>query len=285
MLKKLLVIKFLLVIGLGCWLVGFYAINFKQKTQPETPGLFPPTIKTLNLPILMYHHVGDLPKKPNLIRKDLTVSKENFKQQVEYIHNQGFVSIKLEDIYSYALGSKRLPNKPIIFTFDDGYEDVFKNALPVLEHFGFTGTVALITEFQGTTIGDNTYSDWQAINRALSQGHEMVSHTHTHFDGANKKYTDEFIQNNLKNSLISIEKNTGIKTLTLVYPYGHYTPNYIALAKSIGFKLGLTTKEGSQINLDNLMEIPRLRIHRTTTLQQLIHKLSPANLAKSPTTK
>ncbi len=271
--------------GLGCWLVGFYAINFKQKTQPETPGLFPPTVKTLNLPILMYHHVGDLPKKPNLIRKDLTVSKENFKQQVEYIHNQGFVSIKLEDIYSYALGSKRLPNKPIIFTFDDGYEDVFENALPVLEQFGFTGAVALITDFQGKTLGDNTYGNWEQIKQAIAKGHEMVSHTHTHFDASNKQYSENFVANDLKESMRTLEEQTGTKTTTLIYPYGHYTPNYIALAKSIGFKLGLTTKEGSIIDLNHLMEIPRLRIHRTTTLNQLINRLPPANLAKPPTTK
>ncbi|MBI5530162.1 MAG: polysaccharide deacetylase family protein [Candidatus Doudnabacteria bacterium] len=234
----------------------FYAAAVETK-----PQIKPPQEKVLRLPILMYHHVGDLPDKADGTRQDLTVPTAEFEQQVKWLSENGYKSIHLADLDNYAKGKFIMPKKPVIFTFDDGYLDVFTNAVPILKKYNFTGSFAIITQFPGTQEGNNVYASWDVIRDAYRQGNEIVSHTQNHFDGSNPKFNSEFIQQNLCGSKTDLKQNLGINTNILIYPYGHYTPDYINQAKICGFNMSLTVHEGSRINLEDLMEIPRVRIH------------------------
>ncbi len=217
--------------------------------------------RTIKIPILMYHHIGDFPKNASPTRKDLTVSTADFKQQIEWIKEKKYTSIKLENIYEYSIGKFLMPEKPVVFTFDDGYADVFDNALPILKNNGFIGSFAIITQYPKTNSGDNFYASWEQVLEAYKNGNEIVSHTQDHFDGKSKKYTNDFIAKNLSGSIEDIKQNLGFNTRILIYPYGHYTPQYIELTKKAGFVMGITVHSGDIINLDNLMEVPRVRIH------------------------
>ena len=177
------------------------------------------------------------------------------------LKDQGYNSISLQNLYQYSLGQFTLPKKPIIFTYDDGYDDVFKNAVPILDKYGFKGSFAIITQYPGTVLGDNTYASWNTIVNAYSDGQEIVSHTQDHFDGSNLKYSNDFITKNLNGSIEDIKNHLGFTTNILIYPYGHYTADYIKIAKSLGFVMGVTVHHGDQINLNNLMETPRIRVH------------------------
>lgn len=241
----------------------------KQDQAEEIKALTTPAEHhSLNLPILMYHHIGYAPPNSGKIRADLTVSPENLKTQVYWLKEHGYHSVKFADLYNYSLGTGKLPDKPVILSFDDGYQDTFDNALPILREVGFSGSFAIITQYPATHSGTNFYADWNTIKSAANEGMEIVSHTQDHFDGKKSKYTEAFILNNLKGSREDIFNHLGLSTETLVYPYGRYTSKYIELAKQAGFKLGVTVHWGNKVDLDNLMEIPRVRVHNTTTLEQ-----------------
>lgn len=277
----------LLTVGLTVWLYRDF-LHIKQpraawQSTNETPELdyakqdqaeenkaltTPNEHRSLNLPILMYHHIGYAPANGGKIRNDLTVSPENFKAQVYWLKTHGYHSVKFADLYDYFLGTGKLPDKPIILSFDDGYQDAFDNALPILREAGFSGSFAIITQYPSTHSGTNFYADWNTIKSAANEGMEIVSHTQDHFDGKNPKYTEAFILSNLKGSREDIFNHLGLSTETLVYPYGRYTSKYIELAKQAGFKLGVTVHWGNKVDLDNLMEIPRVRVHNTTTIEQ-----------------
>jgi len=231
---------------------------------------------TLTLPILMYHHVGQVPANANKMNLDLTVSAENFEIQAKWLHDNNYTSISLQDLYLYSLGKFPMPKKPVIFTFDDGYLDVFTNAVPILAKYGFTGSFAIITQNPGTTQGSNVYASWQVIAQAKSLGQEIVSHTQNHFDGLNPKFSADYIFQNLSGSVADLRNNLGVATDILVYHYGHYTPVYLAQAKKAGFVMGVTVHEGDVINLEDLMQIPRLRVHGAENLQRfediILHK-------------
>jgi len=217
--------------------------------------------RTVKIPILMYHHVGDLPPKATRLRSDLTVSTSDFEQQVKWLSEQGFTSINLENIYQYSQHQFTLPKKPVVFTFDDGYDDVFLNAIPILKKYGFIGSFAIITQYPKTQLGDNFYASWQEIAQAQADGNEIVSHTQNHFDGTNKKFNADYIYQNLSGSIADIQNHLGLTTNILIYPYGHYNSTYIGQAKKAGFVMGVTVHEGSLINLDDLMQTPRIRVH------------------------
>jgi peptidoglycan/xylan/chitin deacetylase (PgdA/CDA1 family) len=216
----------------------------------------------IKLPILMYHHIDSLPPElHDAVRKGLTITPEDFETQVAWIKKQGYTSITLDNLYQFAQKKSSLPKKPIIFTFDDGYQDVFQYAVPILKKYGFMGSFAIITDFPGTISGTNTYATWEQIAAAKDNNMEIVCHTENHFDGSNPKFTADFIYQNISGCQQTLTSHLQSAEPYLVYPYGHYTPVYLEQAKKAGFVMGLTVHEGNTVNLENLMEIPRVRVN------------------------
>ncbi len=236
-------------------------------TEEPTP-LAHQKLKSLELPILMYHHVGDVPKGADAMRASLTIPTSEFEIQVAWLKGQGYETITLNDFLRYTKNQKLLPEKPVIFTFDDGYLDVFENAVPILQKYGFVGSFAIITQFTGRSYGTNSYAPWQKIKEAQKLGMEIVSHTQDHFDGTSEKYDATFILRNLKDSQTDLATNLGIKPPPiLIYPYGHYDGEYLKLAGEAGFEMALTVEPGKTIHLDRLMEIPRIRVSRNENIE------------------
>lgn len=229
--------------------------------EDRAPLSVPEKASIVKIPILMYHHVGDFPAKASKTRKDLTVSATDFENEVRWFAEEGYTSIRLEDIYLLSRDKFSLPKKPIVFTFDDGYRDVFLNAIPILKKYNFVGSFAIITQYPGGKQGDNFYASWPEIAAARDAGMEIVSHTQNHFDGKDKKYSINFIAKNLAGSIEDIKNHLGFTANILIYPYGHYTSAEITEAKKLGLVMGLTVHEGDQIDLNNLLEIPRIRVH------------------------
>jgi len=246
----------------------FQLVTDKDRQPLPVPPSAIENGRTITLPILMYHHVGSLPQVADKTQADLTVPTANFASQVKWLSDNGYKSITLKDLYLFSLGKFTIPKKPVVFTFDDGYQDVFTNAIPILKQFGYTGSFGIITQKPGTVAGNNTYASWEVIAQAYLNGQEIVSHTQNHFDGSNPKFTADYIYQNLSGSVMDIKKNLGFTTNILIYPYGHYTDTYIEQAKKAGFIMGITVHEGNEINLDNLFELPRVRVHGAETLEE-----------------
>ncbi len=236
----------------------------------ERPTVGVPSADSLRVPILMYHHVGSMPPKPDAIRRDLTVSPSDFEQQVKWLHDNHYQSISLEQVYLATQGKFTLPKQPVVFTFDDGYDDDFTVAEPILRKNGFIGSFAIVPDFVGTP----GYTTWDAIRAGQKDGMEMVSHTMNHFDGTSPKYDAKYITQNLTDARAKLEKELGTKTNILIYPYGHSTPEYRKIAQQVGYVMGLTTHFGTHVNPHDLMLTPRVRAHGDETLTVFEHAIS-----------
>ncbi len=232
--------------------------DYARRQVPEDIGRRSSNTITrpFTLPILMYHHVGILPEHADAIRQDLTVSPQDFEKQVAWLAHNGYSSVTLEQFLQSQEAGPPLPKKAVVLTFDDGYKDVFDLAVPILKKYNFIGSFAIITRY----VGNPDYATWEQISLAQSLGMEIVSHTQNHFDGKDPKYSSQFITDNLAGSLADLSLH-GIVTRVLIYPYGHYTPLYIKQAMEAGFAMGLTVHFGKVLDLANLMEVPRLRVH------------------------
>ena len=217
----------------------------------------PLSARALRVPILMYHHVGPLPEHADQLREDLTVSEENFEQQVKWLYENGYTTVNLEQVYQSSEGRFVLPKKPVVFTFDDGYSDVFTYAVPILQKYGYAGSFAIITQYVGTA----DYATWSEISKAKSGGMEIVSHTQNHFDGSNGKFTPDYIYDNLSGSRKDLSDHLGESSRILIYPYGHYTGLYIDEARKAGFEMALTVRFGKYVDPENIFEVPRIRVH------------------------
>ena len=223
--------------------------------------------QTVVIPILMYHHVGELPAHADKIRQDLTVSPEMFEEQVGWLSEQGFHAITLDDVYLLSQGKFDLPTKPIIFTFDDGYSDVFQNAVAILKKYNYVGSFGIITQWPGITKGTDQYASWAEIGTAQKEGMEIVSHTQNHFDGKNKRYGATYIEKNIAGSIADIKNHVGTTTRELIYPLGHYDARYIVAARQAGIAVGVTEHQRTTIHLNELMELPRIRVRGQKSLK------------------
>ena len=260
------------------------------KPEDSAPLPIPPDLlqggKGITVPILMYHHIGHVPAGADAIRRGLTISPENFLAQVQWLKNNGYQSVTLQTLYDRATGRPvNWPDKPVILTFDDGYDDTLINVPPVLNEYGFTGTFAIITQFPGTTLGNNSYATWEQIAAAQAAGMEIVCHTQNHFDGSNPEFTGEYIYQNLSGCQHDLASHLGGTEPFLIYPYGHSTDAYVAQAKKAGFVMALTVHTGRITNPQDLFHLPRIRVNPNEPIkrfQETVTGIFPRTATSSP---
>lgn len=267
-----------LIVGIS---FGMFAILSRPKIVLETQAQKPEKVivktdgKALHVPILMYHHVGTAPETANATHKGLTVSPAEFESQVAWLKDNGYTSVSINQLHTHIVNTASTwPSKSVIFTFDDGYTDVFENAVPILKKYGFTGSFAIITSFPGQTQGDNYYATWDQITNAKNAGMEIICHTQNHFDGSSTKFSSEFIYQNLTGCQQDLKNHFGSASPYLVYPYGHFTPEYVSEAVKAGFVMSFTVQGGSYVNPDDLMHIPRVRVNPNESIERFVEKLS-----------
>ncbi|MBX4205473.1 MAG: polysaccharide deacetylase family protein [Candidatus Doudnabacteria bacterium] len=218
--------------------------------------------------ILMYHHVHELSESErihNPLLSDLTVSPEDFEAQVEYLYSSGYHSISAADLYKSIAGGTVLPDKAVVFTFDDGYEDVFDNAIPVLKKFGYTGSFAVATAL----LGRPDYATWDDVLAADASGMEILSHSDNHLDLTSTKYSQDDLKREIYGSKTLLEGNLGHTIDFFVYPYGHQDQKIVNLVSEAGYKMAFTTQFGFWMDPNNLLTEPRVRVHGADGLAKL----------------
>lgn len=209
---------------------------------------------TKKIPILMYHYIGEIPagQKNNAVRKDLTVSAENFEAQLKWLKKNGYTT-----------------PESIMLTFDDGYDDAYSTVLPLLKKYDFRGIFAIITGKVGTP----GYLNWPQILAMKQAGMEFWSHTISHL--GLRTLPDKMLETELMHSKTTLEEKLGMKIDGFVYPAGKYNERVVQAVKMAGYLWARTTKNGWATLPLNSYEIPTVRIHGTTSLAQFASLLMP----------
>ncbi len=201
------------------------------------------------VPILAYHKVES--------DNDLySVSPTEFSRQMEFLVKSGYQSVSLAQLVDSFEGKYNLPAKPIVITFDDGYLDNYRNALPILQKYGMRATVFIITG----QVGQTEYLNWDDIVRMQQQGTEIGSHTvhHTELGKAGLAAQVEEIQQS-KNML---EQRLKVPVHFLAYPYGSFTGNSEYLLRGAGYRGACTGLPGLNDQAGNYYHLRRINIPR-----------------------
>ena len=251
--------------------------NLEQQAPQQIPA------NGMKVLVLMYHHVGDLTSQQRAtdpVGSDLTVSPADFEAQVSYLRNQGYQSVSVAQLYAALENGTNLPGKPLVFTFDDGYKDVFVNAIPILQKYGYTGSFAIPTEL----LGRPGYAVWDDVVAADKEGMEILSHTENHLDLTSAKYSEADLVREIFGSKNKLESELGHPVDFFVYPYGHVNYHVGELAAQAGYQLAFTTAYGMYMNPETPMAEPRVRVHGTDGLEKLKKLLEPGRrTAPAPT--
>src|SRR5262249_45167581 len=99
-----------------------------------------------SIPILMYHQVSP---KPLPALQTYTVTPKAFPAQMAWLALSGYVPITLDNLLEYRNGRAALPSRPIIITFDDGFQNIVEYAVPILQARGFTAVFYLVAGLVG----------------------------------------------------------------------------------------------------------------------------------------
>ena len=225
----------------------------------------------VQIPILMYHavHVMDPSEASNA---NLIVAPDNFEAQIKAMVDAGYYFLTPEEAYK-ALTENALPAKKVVWlTFDDGNEDFYTIAYPILKKYKAKATNNVITGFvKKGNAGNLTVKQMKEM---MAHGMSFQSHTVNHPDlSATDKATQKA---ELTDSIDFLEDQLNTKVNTIAYPSGRYNQTTSDLAKKT-YKLGLTTNEGLASAKDGLLSLNRVRILPTTTSKGLLSEIATDN--------
>lgn len=214
--------------------------------------------------VLNYHKIDNMDIS-------LSVRPDDFDKQMKYLKDNGFNCITPHDLYEAFEEGAELPEKPFIITFDDGYDDNYKNAYPILKKYGFKGTIFVITSFLDR--GQQGYITWgQAAEMEASGVMNIESHTVTH--GSMTELSDAEIRHELVDSKKDIEQRLGKKVEFVAYPTGTYNLHIASLVREAGYLGAFTIKYGNVDRASNIYAIERIPIfHTEDTYSSFLERL------------
>jgi peptidoglycan/xylan/chitin deacetylase (PgdA/CDA1 family) len=216
--------------------------------------------RTIALPILMYHRIDVLrPTLPAMTHR-LTVAPADFAAQMAWLKRAGFHPVTERQAFEALEHGARLPSKPIMISFDDGYRDVLEYASPVLARLGMPATAYVIT---GRISGsDPSFLTWKNLRVLEQRGIEIGSHTVTHADLT--QLPDAQAMSELCDSRAALERRLGHPVQWFAYPYGREDARVAELAHRAGYVLAVTTRSGSTQSAASPLELHRYEVLDTT---------------------
>lgn len=212
--------------------------------------------------VLNYHQISDR-------FHSLAVSPTDFATQLEFLKNNNYHAITPDDLYNAMESGTALPENPVLITFDDGYEDNFINAYPLLEKYNFKATIFVVTSFIGKK---KNYLTWEQVKKLDAEGYSIESHTVTHRSMTD--LSDDDLRYELTESKAKLEEELGHAIDYIAYPTGTYNLHIAQLVKEAGYKAAFTIKYGNADGMSNVYAIERVPIfHTENTMRDFYERI------------
>lgn len=210
--------------------------------------------KLPKFPILMYHEVSDANERSRKTRHKnpaYRLSAGRFREQMEHIHRNGYETRSLGDLFE---GSGLDHQKQVVLTFDDGWENIYTHAFPILAEFGLTATIFVVTEF----VGRPNYVSWGNLKEMNQGGISVQSHTASHRPLAGLSPAE--IGYELEESKHTVEHQLGTTADFLSVPHGMIDEKVLRVARSVGYKAVCTSEPGFSHSPGNPAVLKRINI-------------------------
>lgn len=218
------------------------------------------------IPILMYHAVEGSVRPEKY--KHFYVTEKEFRRHVRELRRQGYTAISLDQLVAGLVGGS-LPEKPIVFTFDDGYQNILPHAHPVLSEIGWPYTVYLVTERIGGRnewVEPEGYEATPLLNTAeiaqLAADPLVTFGAHTTTHPKLDQLSLEAAREQVTRSKQQLEARLVRPIRHFCYPYGHFNDAVVSLVREAGFVTATTTQHGRvKPSGEDLLRLPRVSIY------------------------
>lgn len=250
-----------------------------------------------DVPVLMWHNLAEESSG------DMTISVDTFRAQIEALHEAGFKTVSLQQLYDYVHFGTELPEKPIVLTFDDGYFSNYEYAFPILQEYDMQATIFAI----GVSVGNDTYKDTdhamtphfgadearEMVDSGLisvqshtfdmhqwppfEDGNAQVRETLLPFDGEADADYEAAVEADFAESRELLESITGQPVNALAFPEGAYVTLTQDALRSAGAELTFTTVRAVNTVVKGLPQslcaMPRFGMTESTDMTALVAEL------------
>lgn len=206
--------------------------------RPIVTREVPVLAATLRVPVLMYHHVSDVPRDADALRRELTVTPAGFRAQLVWLRDHGYTTVDAEALASALQQGAPLPAKPVVLTFDDGYDDMYRVAFPLLREFGAVGVFFVVVNL----LGRDGYLTRDEVRAMADAGMDIESHGMNHVSMA--KLTPERQRLELCGSRAILSMLTARQVRFVAYPNGEAPAAKDAL-EECDYRAGFVKSGGS----------------------------------------
>lgn len=231
--------------------------------------------KGIALPVLMYHQVLDLPSKLG----KYVVSPAELESDMKLLTDMGFETVTVNDLIDFCDGKRNLPKKPVMLTFDDGYETDYINVFPLLQKYNMKAVFSVVGSYAEKYSEPNidkhinyAHLSWDEMREMSKSGlcefqnHSYDMHSLNGRRGALKKRGEDsehylkVMEEDIKHSQTLFYDNLGFAPRCFTYPFGSENDALREIIASHGFSASLGTYE--KINMltgarDELYDIRR----------------------------
>jgi len=211
----------------------------------------------IKIPVLMFHHID-----PH-IPKDLSstvITPDEFSETLTKIKEDGYTPISMEEMYSIYHDKKSNIEKPILITFDDGYESNYEYAFPMLKKNKMKANIFIITSTVGKKPNLFLHFSWDEAKEMEKSGLiEIYNHTTLH-KTADESTNEEFLES-VDIAQKEIDINLGKRKVNaFAYPEGKYNDYLVNKLKEEGYKLQFTVNKGKNTLNDDLDKLKRFNV-------------------------
>jgi peptidoglycan/xylan/chitin deacetylase (PgdA/CDA1 family) len=219
-------------------------------------------VKPVKIPILMYHHIRDTHPKDIPMLRNLSCPLETFQMHLQFLKERGYHTVTFREVKAYLEGEGKLPSKPVILTFDDGYDNNYWASLQ-LQDYGMRGVFYVVTR----TLNTPGHLSHDQIKDMHNFGMEIGSHSIHHAD---LRYLLSWkVKREIEESKKILEKILEAPLVSFCYPSGAYNAQVLKIIKKSDYWFARTTEPGISWISGKHYELRTVRIYPTTTVDVL----------------
>jgi peptidoglycan/xylan/chitin deacetylase (PgdA/CDA1 family) len=229
-----------------------------------------------SVPILMYHVINPPPAGAKF--PGLYVATEEFAAQMQALALAGFHAVTMDQMLAYWTNGTPLPaGKPIVLSFDNGYQSQLTNALPVLRRLGWVGVENM--QLSGLAPAQGGLSEAQ-IKQLVAAGWELDTQGISHAELT--ALSPAALHQQVAVARTEVQRRYHVPVNWFCYPSGHYNATVIAAVKAAGYVGSTTVVPGWASPSEDRYRLPRLRVLGGTSPQSLLEQIAAIRSDPAP---
>ncbi len=227
----------------------------------------------VKVPILLYHNFVTTVPETDPDNFNYINTPESFEENIKTFIENGYTIISMKELAFAESGKTKLPDKPMVITFDDGYYSNYEYIYPILKQYQVKASIFIVTDKIGQEIDGIKYLGWEECLEMQNSGLvEIGSHSkkHVFYD---KRPVRE-LRDDVKASYEEIEKHLGKQDLKIfAYPFGAYTTETVRTLKNNGIDFQIYDIGMNHFNNLDKNAIKRINIPCEMTGKEIIEEI------------